>query len=88
MPVPRPPHTSALGLPGDTTADESNFASGGHEKPLPGTARALLWKVENSKKMQIPPSFWRTTGVPLWCVLLSCFAAVVDWSVRTALQLL
>ena len=65
-----------------------NSASGGHEKPLPGMARALPRKVENCKKVQIPPSSWRTTGVLLWCVLPYCFAAVVDWSVRTAPLLL
>ena len=34
-------------------------------------------EVENRKKVQIPPSSWRTTGVPLWCVLAYCCAAVV-----------
>ena len=65
-----------------------NSASGGHEKPRPGKARALPRKVENRKKMQIPRSSWRTTGVPLWCVLPYCCVAVVDWSVRTASLLL
>ena len=32
-----------------------NSASGEHEKLLPGTARALSRKVENRKKVQIPP---------------------------------
>ena len=49
------------------------------------TARALTRKVVvNRKKVRIPPSSWRTTGLPLWCILPYCCAAVVDWSVRTA----
>ena len=52
------------------------------------TARALCRMVENRKEVQIPPSSWRTTGVPLWCVLPYYCAAVVDWSVRTAPLLL
>ena len=43
-----------------------NSASGGHEKPLPGTARALPRKVENHKKVQIPTSSCRTAVLPLW----------------------
>ena len=49
--LPRPPHTSALGVPGDTTADESQLRERGHGKPLPGTVRALPRKVENRKKV-------------------------------------
>ena len=56
-----------------------NSASGGHEQPLPGTARALPRKVENRKKVQIPPSSR---------LLPYCCAAVVDWSRRTAPLLL
>ena len=48
------------------------------------TKLSAFLKVENRKKVQIPPSSWRTTAVPLWCVLPYCCAAVVDWSVRTA----
>ena len=55
---------------------------------FPGTARALPRKVENRKKVQIPPSSWRTTGAPPWCALPYCCAAVVDWSVRSAPLLL
>ena len=45
-----------------------NSASGGHEKPLPGTARALPRKVENRTKSANPTqllAYHRTTGVPL-----------------------
>ena len=52
------------------------------------TARALPRRVENYKKVPVPPSSWHTTGVPLWCVLPYCCAAVVDWSVRSAPLLL
>ena len=52
------------------------------------TTRALPRKLENRKKVQILRSFWRTSGVPPWCVLPYCCAAVVDWSVRSAPLLL
>ena len=42
-----------------------NSASGGHEKPLPGTARAPPRKVEKRKKLQTPPSSYRTAVMPL-----------------------
>ena len=64
-----------------------NSASGGHEQPLPGTARALPRKVENRKKVQIPPSSWRTTGVPLWCVLC-CRCGLVGTYCSSAVVLL
>ena len=83
----RPTHQPSVS-PATQRPTSPNFASGGHEKPLPGTARALPRKVENRQKTQIPPSSWRTTGVPLWRVLPYCCAAIVDWSVRTALLLL
>ena len=57
-----------------------NSASGRYEKPLPGMARALPWKVENRKKAQIPPSSCRTAVLPWWIgryVLLHCCCTVV-----------
>ena len=79
----RPTHQPSVS-PATQQPTSPNSASGGHDKPLPGTARALPRKVESRKKVQIPPSSWRTTGVLLWCVVPHCCAAVVDWSVRTA----
>ena len=54
--------------------------SGGHEKPLPGTNRALPRKVENRKKVQLPPNSCRIAVLPLWIgryVLLHCCCTAV-----------
>ena len=64
----RPTHQPSV-CPATQQPMSPNSASGGHEKHFPGTAGALPWKVENRKEVQIPPSSWRTTGVPLWSVL-------------------
>ena len=70
----RPTH-QLLVSPATQRSISPNSASEGHEKPLPGTARALPQKVENRKKVQIPPSSCRTAVLTLWIgwyVLLHC----------------
>ena len=77
----RPTHQPSVS-PATQRPTNPNSASGGHEKPLPGTAIALPRKVENSKKVQIPPSSCRTALLPLWIgryvlLLCSCTSVVV-----------
>ena len=77
----RPTHQPSVS-PATKQPTSPNSASGGHEKPLPGTARALPRNVENRKKVQIPPSSCRTAMLPLWIVgyvllLCCCCTAVV-----------
>ena len=87
----RPCHARSTHQPSVSPATQRptspNSASGGHEKPLPGTAGALPRKVGNRKKVQIPPSSWRTTGVPLGCVLY-CRCGLVGTYCSTGVVLL
>ena len=83
----RPTHQLSVS-PATQRPTSPNSASGGHEKPLPGTARALPRKVENRKKVQTPPSSWRAAGVSLWCVLLYCRCGLVGTCCFTAVVLL
>ena len=76
----RPTHQPSV-APATQRLTSPTSASGGYEKTLPGTARALPHnKVENRKKVQNPPSSCRTAVVQLWIgryVLLHCCYSAV-----------
>ena len=75
----RPTHQPSV-FPARQRPTSPNSASGGHEKPLPGTARALPREVESRKKVHIPTSSFRTAVLPLWIgwyVLLHCCCTAV-----------
>ena len=79
----RPTHEPSVS-PATQRLTSPNSANGGHEKPFPGTARALFWKAESREKVQIQPSSCRTAVLPLWIgryvlllvVLLYCCGSV------------
>ena len=93
--MPRPPHASTLGAPGDITADGSQLGERGAEKAFPGTARSLPGKAKNHKKVEIPSSFSRTNttvvraaallycrcGLRIVALLLYCGGLVGGWVV-------
>ena len=55
--MPRPPHTSNLGVPGERTgADAELVERGVEEGALPGTARSLPGKAAENRKKSGNPS--------------------------------
>lgn len=75
MPVPSPPHTSALGVPGETIAANTQPGERGPWRgALLGTDRPFPGMAENRNTMETPARYRNKLGMnqSIWCCTYCC----------------